>query len=138
MSDELYHERLVARAKAGRAQGRLEQPDKTATLDNPLCGDRVTIDLKMAGGKVLAAGHRTRGCLLCEAASALIVAQAPGASTGELAGLPDRLRQFLQKDGPAPDGWAAIEEFAPVRKVKSRQDCVLLPFRALAQALSGS
>src|SRR5258707_919843 len=135
MSDELYHEKLVARAQAGRLRERLEQPDKTVTLDNPLCGDRVTIDLKLADGKVLEAGHRTRGCLLCEAASALIVEQAPGASTDALVGLTDRVRHFLQKDGPAPSGWSAVEEFAPVRKVKSRQDCVMLPFRALAQAL---
>jgi NifU-like protein involved in Fe-S cluster formation len=135
MSDELYHEKLVERAQAGRARGRLEQPDRTATLDNPLCGDRVTIDLKTADGKVLAAGHRTRGCLLCEAAAALIVEQAPGSSTESLIGLSDAVRDFLQKDGPAPSGWSGIEEFAPVRKVKSRQDCVLLPFRALAQAL---
>jgi nitrogen fixation NifU-like protein len=138
MSDELYHEKLVARAKAGRARGRLEQSDKTVTLDNPLCGDRVTIDLKMADGKIVEAGHRTRGCLLCEAASALIVEQASGRPTAALAGLADAVRQFLQKDAPAPAGWAAIEEFAPVRKVKSRQDCVLLPFRALAQVLADS
>ena len=47
----------------------------------------------------------------------------------------DRVRHFLQKDGPAPSGWSAVEEFAPVRKVRSRQDCVMLPFRALAQAV---
>jgi len=135
MSDELYHEKLVARAQAGRMRERLEQPDKTVTLDNPLCGDRVTIDLKIIDGKILEAGHRTRGCLLCEAASALIVEQAPGASTDALVGLTDRVRHFLQKSGPAPSGWSAVEEFAPVRKVKSRQDCVMLPFRALAQAL---
>jgi nitrogen fixation NifU-like protein len=135
MTDELYHEKLTQRAEAGRARGRLEQPDKSVTLDNPLCGDRVTIDLKIADGKVTEAGHRTRGCLLCEAASALIVEQAPGLSLDALAGLTDRVRHFLQKDGPAPSGWSAIEEFAPVRKVRSRQDCVMLPFRALAQAV---
>jgi nitrogen fixation NifU-like protein len=135
MSDELYHEKLVARAQAGRTRGRLEQPDKTATLDNPLCGDRVTIDLKMEDGRIVEAGHRTRGCLLCEAASALIVEKAPGASKAALAGLVDQVRQFLQKDGAVPAGWVAIDEFAPVRKVKSRQDCVLLPFRTLAKAL---
>jgi len=135
MTDELYHEKLTQRAEAGRARGRLEQPDKSVTLDNPLCGDRVTIDLKFADGKVTEAGHRTRGCLLCEAASALIVEQAPGVSIDALAGLTDRVRHFLQKDGPAPSGWSAVEEFAPVRKVRSRQDCVLLPFRALAQAV---
>lgn len=135
MTDELYHEKLTQRAEAGRAYRRLEQPDKSVTLDNPLCGDRVTIELKIVDGKVTEASHRTRGCLLCEAAAALIVEQAPGASLDALTGLSDQVRHFLQKDGPAPLGWSAVEEFAPVRKVRSRQDCVMLPFRALAEAV---
>lgn len=136
MTDELYHRKLVERAQAGRARGRLEHPDATATLDNPLCGDRVTIDLKLAAGKVAAAGHKVRGCLLCEAAAAMIAEQAPGRPTGELAGLADEVRAYLQKGAAAPAGWDCIEEeFAPVKAVKSRQDCVLLPFRALTRAL---
>lgn len=47
-------------------------PTETATVDNPLCGDRVTIDVKLAGGKLAAIGHQVRGCLLCEAAAATI------------------------------------------------------------------
>lgn len=135
MTDELYHRKLVERAQAGRARGRLEHPDATATLDNPLCGDRVTIDLKLAAGKVAAAGHKVRGCLLCEAAAAMIAEQAPGCSADALAGLADEVRAYLQKGAAAPAGWDAVEEFAPVKAVKSRQDCVLLPFRALTRAL---
>jgi nitrogen fixation NifU-like protein len=135
MTEEIYHRKLVERAQAGRAQGRLEHPDATATLDNPLCGDRVTIDLELADGKIAAAGHKVRGCLLCEAAAAMIAEQAPGRSPGELIGLNDNVRAYLQQDGALPTGWDCIEEFAPVKAVKSRQDCVLLPFRALAQAL---
>ncbi|MFZ5789174.1 MAG: iron-sulfur cluster assembly scaffold protein [Pseudomonadota bacterium] len=135
MTEEIYHRKLVERAQTGRAQGRLERPDATATLDNPLCGDRVTIDLKLADGKVAAAGHKVRGCLLCEAAAAMVAEQAPGRSPSELIGLSDNLRAYLQQDGALPAGWDCIDEFAPVKAVKSRHDCVLLPFRALAQAL---
>ena len=40
MSEELYQAALVARAHAGRGRGRLAAPDRTVTLDNPLCGER--------------------------------------------------------------------------------------------------
>jgi hypothetical protein len=44
---------------------------------------------------------------------------------------------LLKEGAPAPAGdWASLAAFRPVHKVKSRQDCVLLPFEALAKALA--
>ena len=85
MSEELYQAALVARAHAGRGRGRLAAPDRSITLDNPLCGDRVTLDLRLANGQIAAVGHLVRGCLLCEAGAETIAAHAPGKTTAELA-----------------------------------------------------
>ncbi|MCB1832693.1 MAG: iron-sulfur cluster assembly scaffold protein, partial [Geminicoccaceae bacterium] len=61
MSEDLYQEALVAMAKSGVGAGRLEAPDGTATADNPLCGDRVTVDVRMDGDRVQELAHKTRG-----------------------------------------------------------------------------
>ena len=55
MSQALYHSTLVEHAQAGRARGRLAAPHRSATVDNPLCGDRVTIDLALADDRIAAA-----------------------------------------------------------------------------------
>ena len=136
--DELYQAALVARAKQGRARGRLPSPQRSITLDNPLCGDRVTLDLDLADGRVAKVGHQVRGCLLCEAAAELIAGQAPGKSAADLAGATSAVTAILKEGGPAPAGeWSTLAIFAPVHRVKSRQDCVLLPFEALNKALAG-
>ena len=44
MGDDLYQAEIVARAKAGAADTRLDPHDARATVDNPLCGDRVVLD----------------------------------------------------------------------------------------------
>ena len=44
MTQALYHSTLVEHAQAGRSRGRLTAPHLSATVDNPLCGDRVTIE----------------------------------------------------------------------------------------------
>jgi len=138
MSDELYHDALVARAHAGRARGRLSRPDSSATLDNPLCGDRVTIDFAFADGRVSTVGHLVRGCLLCEAAAETIAMHAPGKTKAELAEATAAVTAVVKGGAAAPSGeWAALEVFSPVHHVKSRQDCVLLPFEALGKALAG-
>jgi len=48
MSDELYQARIVALAKSKAGAGKLAAPTRSARRDNPLCGDRVTIDVTLA------------------------------------------------------------------------------------------
>lgn len=136
MSAELYHERIVALARDASGARRLEAPDATATVDNPLCGDRVTIDLRVAAGRVSEVGHRVRGCLLCEAAAALIAAAAPGRTGEEARAGAAAARAVLAGDGDPPAGaWSDVSVFRPVRDFRSRHECVLLPFEALDRAL---
>jgi len=138
VSDELYQAALIARAHAGRTRGRLAAPDRSVTLDNPLCGYRVIIDLRLADGRVAAVGHQVRGCLLCEAAAETIAAQAPGKSKADLATATAAATSVVRAGEKAPAGeWSSLEIFAPVHRVKSRQECVLLPFEALGKALAG-
>lgn len=136
--DTLYQAALVARAKQGRARGRLAQPQHSITLDNPLCGDRVTLDVSLTDGRVSAVGHQVRGCLLCEASAEVIASHAPGKTRGELAEATSAVTAILKKGKAAPAGgdWSELAIFAPVHRVKSRQDCVLLPFEALNKALA--
>lgn len=137
MSDELYQAALVARAKQGRTRGRLTKPQHSITLDNPLCGDRVTLDVNLAEGRVSAVGHQVRGCLLCEASAEVIASQALGKTLGELADATSAVTAILKEGKAAPAGsWPELAIFAPVHRVKSRQDCVLLPFEALNKALA--
>ena len=85
MRDQLYHQAILDLARQSGGTARLEQPQASATVDNPLCGDRVTVDLDLADGRVRAVGHKVRGCLLCQAAAAVIAARAPGADGGRAA-----------------------------------------------------
>lgn len=133
MSDALYHEALLALAKAATRAGKLAAPDARVTLDNPLCGDRVTIDVRLNGDVVADLAHEVRGCILCQAAAAAIGAEAVGKTTGALALAEAELRAMLQADGPPP--WKPLEPFMPVRAHKSRHECVLLPFETLQAAL---
>lgn len=135
--DELYQAALVARAKQGRNRGRLTQPQHSITLDNPLCGDRVTLDVNLADGRIAAVGHQVRGCLLCEASAEFIAVEAPGRTRTELADATSAVSALLKEGKEAPAGaWSGLAIFAPVHQVKSRQDCVLLPFEALNRALA--
>jgi NifU-like protein involved in Fe-S cluster formation len=136
MKDALYHQAILELARQARADARLAAPQASVTLDNPLCGDRITLDLSLAEGKVGEVGHRVRGCLLCQAAAAVIASRAPGETPQALRTVARDLADALAgRTDLAGGSWPELAVFGPVRPHKSRHDCVLLPFQALTQAL---
>lgn len=134
MSDALYQERIVALAKARTGAGKLATPTRSARRDNPLCGDRVTMDVRLDGeGRIVELAHQVRGCLLCQASASALSAEAVGRDKAGVAALRlDAERAVGRSMGNPHEPFTA---FAPVRAHKSRQECVLLPFEALQEAL---
>lgn len=135
MSDALYQERIVALAKAKTGAGKLASPTKSVRRDNPLCGDRVMLDVVLDGsGKISEIAHQVRGCLLCQASASALAAVAVGR---DAAGVADLRRQADRALGRAEgEAEAPYDAFAPVKDHKSRQDCVLLPLEALKDAFA--
>lgn len=129
----LYHRAIVEAAHSGRGTGRLVEPDGSARVDNPLCGDRVTMDVRLRDHRVAAVGHEVRGCLLCEAAASVIARCAPGVEGYILRAVTGEVQRMLQGNGTPR--WGDLSMFAPVREYRSRHECVMLPFRALLEAL---
>jgi len=135
MSDQLYQDKIVALARAKTGAGRLAAPTRSARRDNPLCGDRVTIDIKLdADGRIVDIAHQVRGCLLCQASASALASVAVGRDAAGIADVRhDAERAIGHEQGKAGEPFSAFE---PVASHKSRQDCVLLPFEALQEALS--
>lgn len=136
MIDDLYHAAIMERADRAAGDHRLTAPDASATIDNPLCGDRVTLDIRLDGERIVEIGHRVRGCALCQASTSVIVETAPGATAAEMAAAETELRALLAGTGEElAVRRSPLSIFRPVRDYRSRHDCVLLPFDALSEAL---
>ena len=79
----------------------------------------------------------TRGCILTQAVASVIGKHLTGAPVEDLHRAATEIRRLLDGDDSEPT-WPELAMFAPVRAVKSRHECVLLPFDAVATALSKS
>jgi nitrogen fixation NifU-like protein len=137
MTDPLYQAEILALAKRGRAVGRLESPTVTARVDNPICGDRITIDLAVEDGRITAVGAKVQGCALCQAATAVIAEEAIGVPAATLERAGTAVAGYLAGtlgEGDLP--WTRLSSFAPVQAVRARHDCVMLPFKAASRALA--
>ena len=136
MTEALYQQALKELAAAAHGAGRLVGPTASIRLDNPLCGDRIALNLSLAGDSIVAIGHETRGCLLCRAAASWLGRYSPGMPTTRILAAHAELRALLEGEINSPTDWPDLAPFSPVRAYKSRHGCVLLPFRAFAAALS--
>lgn len=135
-AEDIYHEALVRLSREAVGAGHLGSPDGSATVDNPLCGDRVTVEVALEGGRIAALAHEVRGCLLCQAAASILGRLGPGATAAEIEAARAGLVAMLD-GGPAPAGrFAELSVFEPVRAVKSRRRCAVLPFEALGEAVA--
>lgn len=140
MSDPgaLYQAVIVAHDRAPRNEGPLPGATHEATIDNPLCGDVVTMRVIVDGGAVREARFEGRGCALMRAAASIATTQLAGRRVDELPALIARFEAFVREPAgaPVPAELGELSAFAGVRAFRSRQACATLPFRALTAALT--
>ncbi len=134
-ASRIYHEAIKALATAAVGDGALPAPDGRALVDNPLCGDRVEMQVRLSDGRIAALAHQVKGCLLCRAAASAIGKRATGAKPEEIERVSIGVSEMLEKQAPSPAGWQELDAFAPVHGHRSRYRCVQLPFEALLAAL---
>lgn len=133
MSAELYSPAIMRLAADAVGHGRLAGADGSATISNPLCGDRITVDVKLADGRITALSHEARACVLCQASASVLATQAAGLDAESLRALAGRLA-----DADALAQVAGFGDFAPVARHRSRLRCVTLPLEAAAAAVAAA
>jgi nitrogen fixation NifU-like protein len=132
--DPLYRRELLRLAADAAGAGHLQEPHTMASAHNPVCGDRVTVELVLVDGHITAIAHTTQACVLAQASAALLAAAAPGQDRASLSALAEDVRAFL--NGAAPP--AGFDVFDGVVSHAGRHVCVLLPFEAALKALEAA
>ena len=135
-ADPLYKKALLRLAADACGAGSLAAPDARATAANPACGDRVTMQVTLANGRITALAHDTHGCLLTQASAAILGTAGIGMDQPALAALESGLRAMLKDGAPAP--LPAYAAFDGAASHAGRHVCVLLPVTALKNALEAA
>ncbi len=133
----LYRDRVLEHGRSPRHTGALADATHSASAHNRLCGDRVSLALRLdADGRILELRHHSDGCLLCLASASLMACDVPGRDAAGVAARLAMLREGIRSgDG---DGLDELGALAGVGAHPARQRCVLLPWEALTAALAES
>lgn len=134
---KLYSQRILALAADIPHLGRLDDPDATVTRRSPLCGSSVTVDVKVADGRLIDLAQDVKACALGQAAAAITASAAQGASLETLETGRDQLKAMLKGKGDVPDApFGDFEVLTPAVAYKNRHASILLSIEALAQAVA--
>ncbi|HEX9796166.1 MAG TPA: iron-sulfur cluster assembly scaffold protein [Anaerolineales bacterium] len=86
--DDLYREIIIDRFKNPRMKGTLDPHDYSYTDDNPLCGDRIRVDLRVDANDVIQeAAFSGEGCAISQASADLLTETIIGRSLSDVKGM---------------------------------------------------
>lgn len=86
--DDLYREQIIDRYKNPRMRGKLDPHDFSYQDDNPLCGDRIRVDIRLGeDGRVSEAAFSGEGCAISQASADLLTEAVVGKSLDEIKAL---------------------------------------------------
>jgi nitrogen fixation NifU-like protein len=83
--DDLYRDYILEHYRRPHNFGVLEQPTATFEGANPLCGDRITMQLHVDDGVVTDVGFTGRGCAISQASASLLTDEIKGKPVGDVA-----------------------------------------------------
>jgi nitrogen fixation NifU-like protein len=115
----LYSDILLDHFRHPRNYGSLDAPDVSNEQFNPLCGDRIRIELKLEQSMVSDARFKGDACAICTAAASLLTEMVAGKDIAQLANFPNTVLLSALESDIKP----------------TRLQCALLPLQALREGL---
>jgi nitrogen fixation NifU-like protein len=133
---DLYRDVILDHNKRPRNFGRLEHPDAHADGHNPLCGDRLSLFLKMDGDRVADLRFDGKGCAISTASASLMTEAVKGKDKAAIGALFDKVHTLLTQQDAVPTAeLGKLAALSGVREFPSRVKCASLCWHTLNAAL---
>ncbi|MDH3977146.1 MAG: SUF system NifU family Fe-S cluster assembly protein [Gammaproteobacteria bacterium] len=133
----LYRDTVLEHSRNPRHCGRLESATHSAIGHNPLCGDKVTVHLKIDGDRIEDIAFEGTGCAISLASASIMTETEIHHTVDEAKQETDKiLQQFSSTQDNAPAIEGEMAALGSVRQYPSRIKCATLAWKTLEAALS--
>ncbi|GAB4235489.1 MAG: SUF system NifU family Fe-S cluster assembly protein [Deltaproteobacteria bacterium] len=139
MTDDLrslYQEIIVDHNRRPRNRREIADADRTANGDNPLCGDRLTVYVKVRDGVIRDIGFSGNGCAISTASASLMTEALIGKTEREAEVLFGKFHDMVAGTaGNARGSLGKLDALAGVRDFPVRVKCATLAWHTVRAAL---
>ena len=138
-TEALYQEVILDHNRKPRNFREMENADRTIEGRNPLCGDSLTLWLKMRGDSIEDVSFKGQGCAISKASASLMTTAVKGKSRDEAEEIFQRFHKLVMGTLPESEhgSLGSLRAFAGVARFPNRVKCASLAWHAMHSALSG-
>ncbi len=135
--NDLYQETILDHSKRPRNRGSLREATHKADGYNPLCGDRLSLELKLVDGRVADVAFQGVGCAISTASASLMTDALKGKTLEEAEKTFESFHRLLTEDGLPGADLGKLAVFSGVREYPMRVKCATLAWHTMRAALQG-
>lgn len=138
MSDlrELYQEVIFDHNRKPRNFHKMECPDRCANGYNPMCGDKITVFLKLDGDKIADVSFQGCGCAISTASASLMTEALKGKTVADAEHLFEKFHALVTSSRVDDAGEIGkLEVLSGVKEFPARVKCATLAWHTLHAAL---
>jgi len=135
---QLYQEVILDHNRKPRNWGVLPDATHRAEGHNPLCGDHLTVTLRLRDAMVDAVNIQGESCAICKASASMMTAAVKGRPRADAERLMQEFRDMAtgKLDPAQPHHLGRLTVFSGVRDLPTRVKCAILPWHTLHAALN--
>jgi nitrogen fixation NifU-like protein len=133
--EELYQEVILDHNRRPRNFRAIDDARKAEGY-NPLCGDRITVYLRLNGDVIADASFQGSGCAISKASASLMTDSVKGKTLAEVEALFDRVHRMITAPAETPPGdLGKLSVLSGVRRFPVRVKCATLAWHTLRAAV---
>lgn len=138
--DALYQEIILEHNRRPRNHHAMNDADRKVESRNPLCGDEITLWLKLDGDRVSDASFQAVGCAISRASASLMTVAIKGKTTAEVHELFERFHRLVTgrlNAATSVGPLGSLAAFGGVARFPTRVKCASMAWHAMKSALTG-
>ena len=134
--DSLYRDTVLDHFRSPRGSKPLDRIDVSRKGNNPVCGDKIELSLKMSGDHVEDIEVHCKGCAISVASASMLAELLPGKSKAEVLKLAEAFKQMMHGHPPPADlDMGDLDALEGVKQFPVRIKCALLAWMTMIDAL---
>ena len=136
---ELYQEILLEHNSKPRNFRKVEDANQTSEGFNPLCGDQITLYLKVIDGLIDDVGFQGTGCAISRASASMMTQSIKGQTVERAQEIFDAFHHMITEPGAELDydTLGDLETLSGINEFPTRIKCAVLAWHTMKAALSG-
>lgn len=132
--DDLYRRVIMDHYKNPRNRGTFEGESVTVDLNNPSCGDKISLQMQVGDGVVKAAKFVGEGCSISMSSASMMTDAVKGKTLAEALQMADSFSAMMKGESPEFE-YEDIEALSGVGKFPARIKCATLAWNALRKGV---